>query len=91
MQKRDIINSYITRSDIKTRTKGEKYRKVVDANPELQPIEIGVRTKEQELILVENREKYLMELINAFKRELTRRENELKMVRTERRSSGERY
>ena len=85
MQKRGIIESYIARSDIKAKTKAEKYRKVIDENPELKQIELGVKTKEQELTLVENREKYLMELINSFKRELTRRENEIKLVRTERR------
>jgi len=37
------------------------------------------------LALVENREKYLLELITSFKRELTRRDNEIKMIRTERR------
>ena len=85
MQKRDIIESYIFKSDLKGRTKSEKRRKVIDANAELKQIEIGINLKEQELALVENREKYLLELINSFKRELTRRENEIKMVRTERR------
>jgi hypothetical protein len=85
MQKRNVIDSYIDKSDVKARTKAEKYRKVVDSNPELQQIAIGIESSEQELALIENREKYLMELINSFKRELTRRENELKLVRTERR------
>jgi hypothetical protein len=87
MQKRDAIESYISKSDIKGRTKAERKQKVIDANPELKQIELSIKIAEQELALVENREKYLLELINSFKRELTRRENEMKMVRTERRLS----
>jgi len=86
MRKRNVIDSYIDKSDIKARTKAEKRCKVIDSNPELQQIELGIELAEQELALVENREKYLIELINSFKRELTRRENELKLIRTERRS-----
>jgi len=85
MQKRNVIDSHINRSDIKAKTKAEKYRKVVDAKPELVQIELGIKSEEQELALVENREKYLLELITSFKRELTRRDNEIKMIRTERR------
>jgi len=85
MQKRNIIESYIDRSPIKAKTKAEKRRQVIDANQELKQIELGIEKDEQELALVENREKYLLELINSFKRELTRRENEIKLVRTERR------
>jgi len=85
MQKRNMIEYYVTRSDIKAKTKAEKYHKVIDANPELVQIELGIKSEEQELALVENREKYLLELINSFKRELTRRDNEIKMIRTERR------
>ena len=84
MQKRNMIESYVNRSDIKAKTKAEKYRKVIDANPELVQIELGIKSEEQELTLVENREKYLMELIASFKRELTRRDNEFRLIRTER-------
>jgi hypothetical protein len=86
MQKRNMVDSYVIRSDIKAKTKAEKRRKVIDANPELAQIELGIESDEQELTLIENREKYLMELINSFKRELTRRENEIRLVRTERRA-----
>jgi len=85
MQKRNVIDSYVDKSEIKARTKAEKGRRVIDSNPELQQIWLGIESAEQELALVENREKYLIELINSFKRELTRRENELKLIRTERR------
>jgi len=85
MQKRNMIESYVIRSDVKAKTKAEKRRKVIDANQELAHIEIGIESDEQELVLVENREKYLIELINSFKRELTRRQHELGLIRTERR------
>jgi len=85
MQKKKILELRIERSDIKSKTKADKRRKVIDDSPELQQIEVGIELEEQELSLIENREKYLLELINAFKRELTRRETEIKMVRTERR------
>lgn len=84
MQKRDMVDSYISKSELKGRTKAEKRQKVIDANPELKQIELGIKLAEQELALVENRERYLLELVNAFKRELTRRETEVRMVRTER-------
>ena len=79
------MESYVLRSDIKARTKAEKRYKVIEANPELSQIDIGIESNEQELTLVENREKYLLELITSFKRELTRRDTEIKMIRTERR------
>lgn len=69
MQKRSVIDSYVDKSEIKAKNKAEKRRKVIDANPELKQIEIGIESDEQEIALVENREKYLMELINSFKRE----------------------
>ena len=84
MQKKKIIDSYVERNNDVKGTVKEKRRKVIDSNPELIQIELAMELAEQEITLVENREKYLLELMNAFKRELTRRENELKMVRTER-------
>ena len=85
MQKRNIIDSCVIKSDIKAKTKAEKRYKVIEANPELSQIDLGIESEEQELILVENREKYLMELMISFKRELTRRDNEIGLVRTGRR------
>ena len=85
MQKRKVLASCVERSEIKARNKDVRKRKVIDASPELQQIEVGIELEEQELTLVENREKYLLELVNAFKRELSRREVEIRMVRNERR------
>jgi len=84
-QKRRAIDVKVNQSDIKTRTKGEKVRKVVDADPELQKIEVDIEALEGEITMTENLEKYYIELINAFKRELTRRETEQKFARDERR------
>jgi hypothetical protein len=85
MEKRNMIELYVNRSDIKGRTKADKRRKVIDSAPELQQIESGISLAEQELALVENREKYLLELINSFKRELTRRELEGRLSKNDRR------
>ena len=85
MQKRKFIEVYIGQSDIKGRTKAEKRRKVIEANVELKEIEIDIEALEQEVVMTENLERYYIELINTFKRELGRRENELKFARDERR------
>jgi len=85
MQKRKFIEVYIEQSDIKGRTKAEKRRKVIEANQELKSIETDIEALEQEIVMTENFEKYYIELINTFKRELTRREHELKYSRDERR------
>jgi len=85
MQKRKFIEVYIEQSDIKGRTKAEKRRKVIEANQELKSIETDIEALEQEIVMTENLEKYYIELINTFKRELTRREHELKYSRDERR------
>jgi len=84
-QKRRAIDVKVHQSDVKARTKGEKVRQVIDANPELQKIETDIEALEGEITMTENLEKYYIELINAFKRELTRRETEQKFVRDERR------
>lgn len=85
MQKRKFIEVYVEQSDIKGRTKAEKRRKTIDANVELKEIEIDIEALEQEVVMTENLERYYIELINTFKRELGRRENELKFTRDERR------
>jgi len=85
MQKNRVIDTYINQSDIKARTKAEKRQKVIDANPELQKIVVDIEALESELKMTDNLEKYYIELINAFKRELTRRDTELKFSKDERR------
>lgn len=85
MQKKKILSAQVDRSEVSGRNREIRRRKTIDDSPELKQIELGIELEEQELQLVENREQYLLELIQAFKRELTRRELELKMVRNERR------
>ena len=48
-------------------------------------IDLDITALECELKMTDNLEKYYTELINSLKRELTRRESELKFVRNERR------
>jgi hypothetical protein len=84
MEKRGVLDLFIDKSTVKGRTKSDKRRKVIDSSPDLEQMEYDINLLEQEVVLVENREKYLMELCNSFKRELTRRENELRFIREER-------
>lgn len=87
MQKRKFMESSVEQSDIaKGRlTKVEYKRSVIDSSDELKQLEIDIAALEQEVVMTENLEKYYIELINTFKRELGRRENELKFARDERR------
>jgi len=85
VQKNRFIDTHVNRSDIKGRTKAEKRQKVVDSDLELQKIQVDIEALEGEIKMTENLEKYYVELINALKRELTRRETEQKFIRDERR------
>jgi hypothetical protein len=85
LQKNRVIETYISQSDIKARTKAEKRNKVIEASPELKQIEVDIEALEAEVKMTENLEKYYIELIQSFKRELTRREHEMKFTRDERR------
>jgi len=87
MQKKRFIEISIEQSDIvKGRlTKSEHKRKVIDSNEEFKQVEIDIEALEQEVTMTENLERYYIELINSFKKELTRREHELKFTRDERR------
>lgn len=85
IQKNRVIDTYINQSDIKAKTKAEKRNKVIEANSELKQIEIDIEAFEAEVKMTDNLEKYYVELINAFKRELTRRDTERKFSRDERR------
>ena len=84
MQKNRVIDTYINQSELKG-TKVERRRKVIDAHEELQAIEKGVELLEAEIKLTDGLEKYYLELIQSLKRELTRREFEMKFSRDERR------
>jgi predicted component of type VI protein secretion system len=85
IQKNRVIDTYINQSDIKAKTKAEKRYKVIVASPELKQIEIDIEALEAEVKMTDGLEKYYLELINSFKRELTRREHEMKFCRDERR------
>lgn len=85
MQKERLLDLYISRSPIKAKTKIEKRRLVITDNAELHQVEIDIEALEAELKMTENLEKYYIELINALKRELTRRDVEHRFTRDERR------
>ncbi len=85
MQKNRVIETYINKSELKGKTKADKRQKVIDAHDELQAIEKGVELLEAEIRLTDGLEKYYLELIQSLKRELTRREFEMKFSRDERR------
>jgi len=87
MQKKRFIETSIEQSGIvKARsTKAEYRRKVIDSSEELKQVEIDIEALEQEIVMTESLDKYYLEVINSFKKELTRREHELKFARDERR------
>lgn len=85
VQKNRAVDTHVNRSDIKGRTKSEKRQKVIDSDPNLQKIQADIEALEGEIKMTDNLEKYYVELINALKRELTRRETEQKFIRDERR------
>jgi hypothetical protein len=86
MQKERLLELYVNRStDIKGGTKAERLNRIIIANPELKETENEIIMIGAELKLTENYDKYLVELANNIKRELTRREAEMKFVRDERR------
>jgi len=84
-QKSRIIETKMLTSEVKGRTKAEKYNNLMEQYPELKQLEEDIEAYECELKMTDNLEKYYMELINTIKRELTRRETEHKLVRDERR------
>jgi len=84
IQKNRVIDLAVNGADVKG-TKAEKRQKVIDSSEDLQRIKLDIEALELEIKMTENLEKYYVELINAFKRELTRREFELKFSRDERR------
>jgi len=86
MQKRKFMETAVKQSTIvKGRLiKVDFKRKVIEASEELQKVGLDIEALEQEIIMTENLEHCYIELINTFKRELTRREHELKFARDER-------
>jgi len=85
MQKNRVVDLAVNKSEVKGKTKAEIRQKVIDSDSELQQIDLDTHALEGEIKMTEGLEKYYVELINSLKRELTRREQELKFSRAERR------
>ncbi len=66
------------------KTKGDAVNYVVKMDPNLDKTRFEIDILQDELTLVEGIDKTITELITTFKRELTRRENELYITRKER-------
>ena len=78
------VNQLLTREVLKKyKTKKDAYSSIVNSNEDLFKIQAELYTLGDELMLVEGVDKTVSELIAVFKRELTRRENELYTVRKE--------
>ena len=73
---KDILNQYKTKSD------AAGY--IISNTQELSILNDEIDSLKDELILIEGIDKTVSELIATFKRELTRRENELYTIRKER-------
>jgi len=82
MQKKKIIDEAVNKSELKGKTQIEKRFKVIESVPDLKILSDQIAVEEQELVLTDNYEKYLVELVSSFKRELTRRDAEYKLSRT---------
>ena len=65
----ELIKQYKTKKDIRS--------DLVYTNPVLNKLQIDIEVLQDELFLLDGMDKTIQELIAAFKRELTRRENEL--------------
>jgi len=74
---KDILKEY------KTQTAAREY--LIRSNPESSTMNDKLQKLKYDLIKVEGIDKAVTELISAFKRELTRRDNELYTIRRERR------
>lgn len=85
IQKHRVIELAMIDAKVKGGTKAERRQKVIDSDPKLQKIDLDIQELEAEIKMTEGLEKYYVELINSFKRELTRREHEQKFARDERR------
>lgn len=68
----------------KNKTKADAKEYIISTNEELNSEREKLESFEYELTLMEGMDKSLQELINAFKKELSRRENELYATRMER-------
>ena len=79
------INQLITKEVLKTyKTKADAANAIISGSAELHVLKEKVEADQDETFLVEDIDKMISEYIATFKRELTRRENELYTVRKER-------
>ena len=86
MQKHRLIEIAVNKSpEAKGKTKADRLQKVIEASTDLKETASEILMLEAELKLTENYDKYLVELAKSIKRELTRREAEMKFSRDERR------
>jgi len=92
LKKQRMLNGAVTQlltteilKQYKTKSAASEY--IVASTQELNTIKYGIDSTKDELKLLEGVDKTISELIAAFKRELTRRENELYSVRKERYSN----
>jgi hypothetical protein len=80
------VNMLITKELIKEhKSKSAAVEFLISNSTELSKVKDQIGALKDELLLLEGQDKNLLELVNAFKRELTRRENELYVTRVERR------
>lgn len=79
------VNQLITKDVLKQyKTKRDATYFIIANTASLNEAQDSIEALEEELILVEGVDKAISELIATFKRELTRRENELYQIRQER-------
>jgi uncharacterized hydantoinase/oxoprolinase family protein len=80
------VGMLLTKELLKTyKTKKDAFSYVVSQSADLSKIKDKILTLQEEMVLVDGMDKPISELIAVFKRELTRRENELYATRMERR------
>jgi hypothetical protein len=80
------VNMLLTTDMIKRfKTKTAATDHIINNSQPLQDAREEIGRMKDELVLLDGQDRSIMELINAFKRELTRRENELHATRMERR------
>jgi len=84
MQKKRLIENQLNQSTVKAKTKAERIIKLVQDNKELEQVVSDIEALECEIKMTENLEKHYLELINALKRELGRREVEYKLSKSAR-------
>lgn len=81
-----LVATWMTKEVLKeqkTQTAAREY--LIRSNPESSTMNDKLQKLKHELIKVDGIDKAVIELISAFKRELTRRDNELYTIRKERR------